>query len=56
MTAVSCFVAFDTIINKSYAHRMSFSDAVIQGEALESDNESEIEFDKQTGKVRINQN
>lgn len=45
MTAVTSSVAFNnTTINKFYALRMSFSEAVVEGEAIESDNESDVEF------------
>lgn len=53
MTAVSCLAAFNTTINNISVLRMSISEAVIQGEAIESENESDVEFDAHNKNYKV---
>lgn len=44
MTAVSGLAKLNATINKFLSLRMSLPDTVVQGEAIESDNESDLGF------------
>lgn len=56
MTAVSYSATVDTIINKSTCFRMSFSDTVVQGEAIESDDESLVEYEADNEELKVKSN